>query len=298
MNNNCSGLGVALATPFSSDGKLDASALIRLCEHVVGGGTDFLVALGSTGEAAMLDESERDEIVTIVRQHSSGLPVFVGTGAPATTQAANWTRRAAELGADGALVVVPPYTKPTQHGLVAHFRTISEQTPDLPIIVYNVPGRAATNLCPETLAVLWQLPNIVAIKESSGDLQQIGRIAAELPPGKTLLAGDDAMALPTIAVGGRGLISVAGNVCPSLMRDLVVAACDGSIEQAQARHAALQPLLQALAREPNPIPVKAALAVLGIAEATVRLPLLPAGNETRECLRQAMTELRTEVLHG
>ena len=115
MNNNCSGLGVALATPFSSDGKLDASALIRLCEHVVGGGTDFLVALGSTGEAAMLDESERDEIVTIVRQHSSGLPVFVGTGAPATTQAANWTKRAAELGADGALVVVPPYTKPTQH---------------------------------------------------------------------------------------------------------------------------------------------------------------------------------------
>ncbi|MCA8973959.1 MAG: 4-hydroxy-tetrahydrodipicolinate synthase [Planctomycetes bacterium] len=298
MNMQCRGLGVALATPFLNDGSLDVAGLGRLCHHVTGGGADFLVALGSTGEAAMLDDAERDEIVAAVRAHAERTPVVVGTGASSTAHAVAQTRRAAALGADGALVVVPPYTRPTQQGLVAHFRAIAEAVPELPIILYNVPSRAATNMLPATVSLLWQLPNIVAIKESSGDLGQIARIAAELPSGKTLLAGDDALALPTIAVGGHGLVSVAGNIVPALMRDLVATARSGAVEQAQAQFAALLPLFEALSLEPNPIPIKTALAILGIAEPVMRLPLLAAGATTRERLQQAIAGLRTEVLHG
>ncbi len=215
------------------------------------------------------------------------MAVFVGTGASSTAQSAAWTTRAAALGAHGALVVVPPYTRPTQAGLLAHFRTIAEAAPDLPVLLYNVPSRTGTNLLPATVAQLWHLPNIVGIKESSGDLQQIARIAAELPPGKLLLAGDDGLALATIAVGGHGLISVAGNVVPAAMHELVAAAAH-DLPRARALHAQLLPLFDALAAEPNPIPVKTALALQGICEPTMRLPLLPATAATREKLQVAL----------
>ncbi|MFO1076330.1 MAG: 4-hydroxy-tetrahydrodipicolinate synthase [Planctomycetota bacterium] len=298
MSFTCRGLGTALATPFLPDGALDATGLVRLVQHVRGGGSDFLVVLGSTGEAAMLDERERDAAVVAVLEHAGRTPVFVGTGAPSTRQAVAWTRRARELGAAGALVVVPPYTKPTQNGLVAHFRAVAEAVPELPVILYNVPGRTAANLLPATLALLWQLPNAVAVKESSGDLQQIARIGAELPPGKTLLAGDDPLAVPSIAVGAQGLVSVAGNAVPALMRDLVSTARAGDFERARAQHAALQPLFDALAAEPNPIPIKTALALLGICEPTMRLPLQAATAATRDRLQTAMADLRSEVVEG
>lgn len=298
MNVPCRGLGVALATPFLSDGAIDSSGLVRLVQHVCGGGADFVVALGSTGEAAMLDERERDAVVTTVLAHTGRTPVFVGTGASSTRQAVAWTTQAQRLGAAGALVVVPPYTKPTQQGLVAHFRAVAEAAPDLPLILYNVPSRTAANLQSQTLALLWQLPNVVAVKESSGDLQQIARIGAELPPGKTLLAGDDALALASIAVGAQGLVSVAGNVVPALVRDLVSTARAGDCERARAENAALLPLFEALSAEPNPIPVKTALALLGICEPAMRLPLLAAQATTRERLHQALAALRAEVLHA
>lgn len=296
MNNTCRGLGVALATPFLPDGSLDLESLERLTKHVMSGGADFLVVLGSTGEAAMLSEIERDQVVTAVRETADSTPVFVGTGAAATAHTVAWTKRAQELGADGVLVVVPPYTKPTQLGLVTHYRAIAEAAPDLALIIYNVPSRTGTNLLPATLQSIWKLPNAVAIKESSGDLQQVGRIAAELPSGKLLLSGDDALALPTIAAGGQGLVSVAANVVPGRMRDLVAAARSGDFELARSLSTALQPLLNALCVEPNPIAIKVAIELLGLAGSMVRLPLLPGNAATRQGLKVAMAQQR-EVIH-
>jgi len=297
MNTQCRGLGVALATPFLPDSGLDVARLTQLTQHVTGGGADFLVALGSTGEAAMLTEVERDQVITTVREAAATTPLFVGTGAPSTAHAVAWTKRAQELGADGALVVVPPYTKPTQQGLVAHFQAIAEAVPDLPLIVYNVPSRTTINLLPATLQSIWKLPNAVAVKESSGDLQQISRIAAELPHDKALLSGDDALALTTIAAGGHGLVSVAGNVVPRKMRDLVAAARAGDFELARSLNTALQPMFDALAAEPNPIAVKVAIELLGVAGSMVRLPLLPGNAATRAALKLAMAQQR-EVIHG
>ncbi len=291
------GLGVALATPFTPAGALDVAGLVRLVQHVVAGGADFVVALGSTGEAAMLTDAERDDVTTRVREHAGSTPTFVGTGAPSTAQALAWSRRAAELGAAGALVVVPPYTRPTQPGIVAHFRAIAHAVPQLPLIVYNVPSRTGTNLLPTTVRELWALPNVVALKESSGDLQQIARIAAELPPGRSLLAGDDALVLPTIAVGGHGVVSVAGNVTPGAMRTLVAAALAGDGAAARAANARLLPLFDALGAEPNPIPIKAALALAGIADGALRLPLLPAAPPTRERLQRALAAV-AEAIHA
>lgn len=285
------GLGVALATPFTPEGAVDTQALVRLVRHVVAGGTDFVIALGSTGEAAMLTDEERDQVVTTVIAHAGGARVLVGTGASATAQAAAWTARAAELAADGALVVVPPYVRPTQAGIVAHFRAIAASAPELPLVAYNVPSRAGTNLLPATVRELWALPTVIAIKESSGDLQQIARIAAELPPDRTLLAGDDALLVPTVAAGGRGVVSVAGNVVPQEMHTLLAAALRGDFATAQRLNARMLPLFDALCAEPNPIPIKAALALAGIAEPATRLPLLPATGPTRERLRQALHAL-------
>jgi 4-hydroxy-tetrahydrodipicolinate synthase len=292
------GLGVALATPFLPDCSIDTPALVRLVQHCTQGGADFVISLGSTGEAALLSEAERDHVVRTTREHAGRASVFVGTGAPSTAQTIAWTTRARELGADGALVVVPPYTRPTQAGLIAHFQAVAAAVPDLPLVVYNVPGRTATNLQPATMQRLWSLPTAVALKESSGDLQQISRIAAELPPGKTLLAGDDALLLPTIAVGGTGVISVAGNVVPAAMRELLAAASSGDLERARSLQARLLPLFEALSAEPNPIPVKTALALLGFAEPTMRLPLLAATAATRERLHQALSMLPGEVSHA
>ncbi|MBX3462785.1 MAG: 4-hydroxy-tetrahydrodipicolinate synthase [Planctomycetes bacterium] len=298
------GFGTALATPFAADGDLDLPALAGLTRHVVDGGADFLVALGSTGEAAMLTDDERDRVVTTVCEHAGGLPLLVGTGASATAQAVRWTRRVRELGAQGALVVVPPYVKPTPAGMVAHFEAVAAAAPGLAIVPYNVPGRAGANLPPAVLPALWRLPNVVALKESSGDLQQIGRIAAELPRGKVLLAGDDGLAVASIAVGAQGLVSVAGNVVPRLVRDLVAAALAGSAAAAQRLQARLLPLFDALFAEPNPIPVKAALDLVGIAGPMLRLPLQPATGATRDRLAAALRHATAverkdaEVAHG
>lgn len=285
------GLGVALATPFLPDHTIDRQALVRLTQHVVRGGADFIVALGSTGEAALLDDGERDEVIATVRAHCGFAKLIVGTGASSTAAAARWTQRAQALGADGALVVVPPYTKPTQAGVVAHFGAIAAAARELPLIAYNVPSRTGTNLLPPTLRELWALPQVIAVKESSGDLVQIARIAAELPAGRTLLAGDDPLLLATVAVGGRGVISVAANVVPAALRALLDAALAGDLPRAQPLQAALLPLFDALVAEPNPIPIKTALALAGIAGPELRLPLLPAGDATRERLQRALHRL-------
>ena len=283
------GLSVALATPFTPDFAVDMPAFRRVVRHTLDGGVDTLVVLGSTGEAATILEAERDALVTACLEEAGSVPVVVGTGSNATRQAAAWTRRAQELGAQGALVVVPYYNKPTPGGLVAHFQAVTDAAPGLPVIIYNVPGRTGLNLLPATLAQLWANPQLVAVKESSGNLAQIAEIARTLPAGKTLLSGDDGLALAAMAVGASGLVSVLANVLPAETKRLVDLALAGRRAEAIALNNALLPLMDALFMESNPIPTKAALALKGICGDTLRLPLVAAGAATRARLAELLS---------
>lgn len=287
----CSGLYVALATPFQGDGSIDVDGVRRLVRHVVAGGADALVPLGTSGESATIDDQERDVVITACLEEAQGRPVFVGTGHNATGRAAAWTRRAQELGASGALVVTPYYNKPTRRGLVEHYRAVAEAAPSLPLIVYNVPGRTGSNLDLSTLLELFELPQVVAIKESSGDLRQISEIARSLPAGKRLLSGDDPLALPSIAVGATGLVSVLGNVLPAQMRELVDAAIDSDLERARKLHQLLLPVMGAILMESNPIPLKAALRILGLCDDHLRLPLTPASPDTVVALEESLARI-------
>ena len=290
---NFGGLCVALVTPFTPRGEVDLPAFRRVVRHVVEGGADVLVPLGSTGEAATLEEAERDTLVLACLEEARGRPVLVGTGHNATARAAAWTRRAQQLGATGALVVTPFYNKPTPAGLVAHFRACADAAPGLPLVAYNVPGRTGQNVTPAVLARLWQNEAVVAVKESSGNLAQVGEIAAALPAGKRLLSGDDNLALATIALGGAGLVSVLGNVLPRETKALVDAALAGRMAEARAWHRRLLPLMGALFIESNPIPAKAALALLGICDDALRLPLTKADLATRQALTEALHQAQS-----
>ena len=281
------GLAVALATPFTPDDQVDVPAFRRLVRHCVRGGVDTLVVLGSTGEAATLLEAERDALITATLEEAAGRPVVVGTGSNATRQTAAWTARAQALGAQGALVVTPYYNKPTVDGLVAHYGAVAQAAPGLPLIAYNVPGRTGLNLTPAALQRLWENPAVVAVKESSGNLAQIGEIARTLPAGKTLLSGDDGLALASLAVGATGLVSVLGNALPKATKRLVALGLARSPEAA-ALNARLLPLMDALFLESNPIPLKALLQELGICGDAMRLPLVPASAATRAQLRAAL----------
>ena len=288
MTLDLSGLSVALATPFTPAGEVDLPAFRKLVRHVVAGGVDVLVPLGSTGEAATILDSERDAIVDACLEECGGRPVVVGTGHNATRHAAMWTWRAQGLGAAGALVVTPYYNKPTPSGLVAHFMAVAEAAPGFPLVVYNVPGRTGLNLTPATLARLWENPQVVAVKESSGNLAQIAEIARTLPKGKQLLSGDDNLALASIAVGADGLISVLANLLPGETAAMVASAREGNLEEARRLHQQLLPLMDALFLESNPIPLKAGLKLLGLGEDLVRLPLVPADATTRKRLAEAL----------
>ena len=281
------GLAVALATPFTPDDQVDVPAFRRLVRHCVRGGVDTLVVLGSTGEAATLLEAERDALITATLEEAAGRPVVVGTGSNATRQTAAWTARAQALGAQGALVVTPYYNKPTVDGLVAHYGVVAQAAPGLPLIAYNVPGRTGLNLTPAALQRLWENPAVVAVKESSGNLAQIGEIARTLPAGKTLLSGDDGLALASLAVGATGLVSVLGNALPKATKRLVDLGRTGSSEAA-ALNARLLPLMDALFLESNPIPLKAVLQELGLCGDAMRLPLVAASAATRAQLRGAL----------
>ena len=292
MSLDLSGLAVALATPFKTTGEVDLGAFRRLVRHCVAGGVDTLIPLGSTGEAATLDEAERDALISACLEEANGRPVVAGTGSNATKQAAAWTKRAQALGAQGALVVTPYYNKPTIQGLVAHYAAVAEAAPGLPLVVYNVPGRTGLNLTPAMLAKLWENGAVVAVKESSGNLGQIGEIARTLPPGKTLLSGDDGLGLPSIALGASGLVSVLGNLVPAETKALVTAARNGDLAKAQTLHHRLLPLIDALFLESNPGPLKAGLKMLGLAEDVLRLPLDSAEAATRAKLAAALEALR------
>jgi len=282
------GLSVALVTPFTPDYKIDLPAFRKLVRHCVAGGVDTLMVLPTTGEAPVLTDAERDELIQATQEEAQGRKVVVGAGCNETRQAVLYTQRAQELGADGVLIVTPYYNKPTPKGLIAHYAAVAKAAPGMPIIAYNVPGRTGLNIAPSTMSLLWENEQVVALKESTGNLAQIAELARTLPAGKELLIGDDFAALPSLALGYAGLVSVVANLIPRQTKALVDACLAGDFKTARQLHNQLLPLMDACFIESNPIPVKAGLSMLGICGDTLRLPLLPAEESTRLQLQEAM----------
>jgi 4-hydroxy-tetrahydrodipicolinate synthase len=282
------GCGTALVTPFTDGGALDLRALQALVEWQIAEGIDFLVPCGSTGEAQTMDDHEREQVVATVVETAAGrVPVMAGATSNDTVRAVDETRRMCALGVDGILTATPYYNKPTQEGLRRHFLAVADAS-SLPVCLYNVPSRTGVNLLPATALALAAHPNIIAIKEASGDLHQIMEIIRRRPDGFAVLSGDDWLAFPVAAAGGDGLISVTSNEVPGPMTELVHLARGGDLDGARRCQYRLLPLMDANFLETNPTPVKAALALLGKVRDTLRLPLVPAGPATRDALRAAL----------
>lgn len=278
------GLTVAMVTPFA-DGALDLDGTARLTESMIEGGVEALVVSGSTGEAATCTVEERRRLWAFVRERARGrCAVVAGTGTNDTAASIELTRMAEELGLDGVMVVTPFYNKPTPKGQIAHFTAVARST-KLPVILYNVPGRTGTNTLPPTFAATQDVPNIVAIKEASGNLDQASALCATTR--FTVLSGDDSLTVPMIAVGAQGVISVAGNVAPRAMRTLTDHARAGRMREAEAAHRALGPLFKALFIESNPAPAKALLAAMGLIRNELRLPLVPVEPASEQAILAA-----------
>jgi 4-hydroxy-tetrahydrodipicolinate synthase len=285
------GTGTALVTPFKRDGSIDEPALRRLVDFQIAGGIDMLLPCGTTGEGATLDSTETERVVSIVIEQSKRrVPVIVGAGSNSTAKAILQTKSAKKLGADGVLSVGPYYNKPTQQGFYEHFKAIAEAE-DIPIIVYNVPGRTSSNIEASTMLRLAGLRNIVAVKEASGNLGQIMDIIKDRPTDFRVLSGDDSIALAIVAMGGDGLISVVSNETPGMMREIIDAGLDGDLEKAKQLHYQLLPLMNVNFIESNPIPVKAALAMMGLIEENYRLPLVPMSPVNRDKLQKILEAL-------
>ncbi len=282
------GTFVALVTPFEN-GRLNEGKLRELVRYQLENGTDGLVPCGTTGESPTLTEEERERVIEIVIEEADGrAAVIAGTGTNDTARTIKTTRRAKEMGADAALVITPYYNKPTQHGLFQHFEAVAKAT-DLPIVIYNVPGRTGVNILPSTVARLAELDPVVGIKEASGDLNQVSEIIHACGDRIRVLSGDDSLFLPILSVGGAGVISVVANLVPADLKALFTAYQDGLNGRAQEWHYKLFPLCQAMFYETNPVPVKTALNLLGREVGDVRLPLAPMTESNRDRLVQALT---------
>lgn len=284
------GVLTALVTPFR-DGAIDEKALRGLVDRQIRAGIHGLVPCGSTGESATLSHEEHERVIEIVVDAAAGqVPVVAGTGSNNTDEAIRLTRHAKEAGAAGALLISPYYNKPTQAGIVAHFEAIARAT-ELPLIVYNIPGRTASNILPATLAQLAEIETVVGVKEACGDIDQIAHVVAECPEDFDVLSGDDSMTLPLMAVGGSGVISTCSNVAPEQMLELVRAFRGGDTARALEVHQSLLPLFDAVFCETNPIPLKAALGIMGLIDPEIRLPLTPITQPNREALQVVLKEL-------
>ena len=278
---------VALVTPFK-DGRVDESTLRELVEFQIKNGTDVLVPCGTTGESPTLTHDEHRRIIELTVEAANGrIAVIAGTGSNSTTEAIDLTRYAKQAGADGALLVLPYYNKPTQAGLIAHCRAVADAA-DLPLILYNIPGRTGVNMLPETLAALADHPYIVGMKEATGNLEQMTQDIVLCGDKLSFLSGDDTLTLPLLAVGGRGVISVVANIVPRDVSDLVRAFLSGDWKRAREIHLKLFPLCQAMFCETNPIPVKTAMALLGMVGGELRLPLWPISEMNLTKLKAAM----------
>jgi 4-hydroxy-tetrahydrodipicolinate synthase len=284
------GCGTALVTPFTDQGLVDFPALRALVDWQIAEGIDFLVACGSTGEAQTLNDAERERVVAAVVEVAGGrVPVMAGATSNDTSRAVDETERMCRLGADYILSATPYYNKPTQEGLYRHFVAIADAATK-PVCLYNVPGRTSVNLRPELALRLAAHPNVMGIKEASGDLKQIMDILRARPEDFTLLSGDDWLTLPALSAGGDGLISVVSNEVPAAMTALVHLLLSGNLENARVWHYRLLPLMDANFLETNPAPCKAALHAMGRIQNVLRLPLVPASEATATALRDALRQ--------
>jgi 4-hydroxy-tetrahydrodipicolinate synthase len=285
------GTGTALVTPFRTDGSLDEGTLRRLIQRQIDGGVDFLVPCGTTGESPTLTHEEHVRVVEIAVGLAKGkVPVLAGAGGYNTAEVIAMARELAELGADGFLSVTPYYNKPTQEGLYQHYRAIAEAVP-LPIILYSVQGRTGVNIEPATVKRLAQIENIVGIKEASGNVSQMAAILNVVPGDFIVLSGDDAITLPVISLGGRGIISVVSNEIPAEMSRLTRAALQGDFQTAREIHRRYHPLMEINFVESNPGPVKAAMAEMGLLEPVWRLPLVAPKAENQARIRAVLESL-------
>ena len=282
-----SGAFTALVTPFKN-GEVDVEALEGLVEFQIEGGIDGLVPCGTTGESPTLSEEEdRLVIETVVRVTAGRVPVVAGTGSNNTASAIKYTKMAEEVGADGSLQVAPYYNKPTQEGLFRHYAAIAENT-SLPLVLYNIPGRTNVTIAPETIAQLAEIPNIVGVKESTLSMNMVSDIRRLCGEEFDILSGDDPMTLPLLALGGTGVVSVASNIAPGAVSDMVAAMNSGDLARGRELHYRLLPLIRALSVETNPIPIKAAASLLGLCSDELRLPLVPMSGENLRNLQTVM----------
>ena len=291
MRTRFTGCGTALVTPFKKDGSLDEAGVSRLAKRQVDAGIHFLVPCGTTGEVPTLTDAEQVRVVELVVKEAKGrVPVLAGAGGYNTHEVIEAGRRMRAAGADGILSVTPYYNKPTPEGLFQHYSAISDGV-GLPIVVYNVPGRTGLNVDPATLVRLSSIANVVAVKEASGNVTQMCEICAAVPDDFIVLSGDDALTLPLMAVGGRGIISVASNEIPAEMSRMVELAERGDFAGARALHQRLLPLMQVNFIESNPIPVKSAMATLGLLEENYRLPMVPPRPAAKQRIEAVLQSL-------
>jgi 4-hydroxy-tetrahydrodipicolinate synthase len=281
-----------MITPFQVDGSVDFAIAAELAAHLVDHGSDTLVVCGTTGESPTLTWDEEYELFQVVQKAVKGKArIIAGTGSNSTQEAIAATKKAARLGLDGSLQVVPYYNKPPQEGLYQHFRAIAEAVPEMPLMLYNVPGRTGQNLQPETVSRLAEVPNIVAIKEASGSLDQVSQIRRSTPPEFVIYSGDDSLTLPMLSVGAVGVVSVASHLVGSQLQQMIQAFTAGQVQSATQIHLQLFPLFKALFRTANPIPVKAALRLQGWQVGSTRLPLSDSDPELDHDLKTVLAEL-------
>ena len=286
--NKFRGAFVAIVTPFI-DGKLDEQGLQDLIEFQIAGGTHGIVPCGTTGESATMSHAEHHRVVELTIKTVAGrVPVLAGTGSNSTSESIELTRAAKEAGADGALMITPYYNKPSQEGLYQHFKAVAEAV-DIPIILYNVPSRTAVNMLPETVARCARIANIVGVKEATADLNQISQVIRLCPKDFAVMSGDDFTSMPTVMIGGTGVISVTSNVAPRDMAAMMDAALAGDIAKAQELHYKLLPLMQAMFIDTNPVPAKTSLAMMGkIKSGLPRLPLYKMNEANEEKLKKVL----------
>jgi len=281
---------VALVTPLTDDGRVDYDGLRQLIDWHIAEGTDCIGVVGTTGESPTVTVEEHCEIIKVAVQHAAGrVPIMAGAGANSTAEAIELSRYAKAVGADCSLQVVPYYNKPSQEGIYRHFRAIAEAV-DLPMVLYNVPGRTVADLQHETVLRLAQVPGVIGIKEATGDIARAAWLIKQAPAGFSIYSGDDSTAVALMLLGGHGNVSVTANVAPRLMHELCMAAIEGDVKRARALHLQLLPLHKQLFCEPSPAPAKWAMAQLGHGRESVRLPILPLSEAGRATVGQALRD--------
>lgn len=282
----------AMITPFDAKGNIDFQKTEILIEYLLNHGTESLVVSGTTGEAPTLTKEEKIALIKhVVKVVAGRVPVIAGTGGNNTKATIELTKRAEEIGADAVMLVAPYYNKPNQEGLYEHFKSVAENT-KLPVMLYNIPGRTGVNIETETVVALSRIPNIVAIKDASGNLNQMARIIANTPRDFALYSGDDSLALPVLAIGGHGVVSVASHIIGNEMQEMYKAFLSGDHEKAAEWHRKLLPLMEGLFEQPSPAPVKTALQLIGLNVGSVRLPLVPLGEDSRMKLTALLQDLK------